>query len=549
MINHFFNFFFHLYIFGSFATRPDSDKTNGLIKNPNTLCSKCASTTGLKTLFCPDGTYVYGFQVLYSTGYGIISLVFECRKPIYDIYTSKWTTTDSQIIKFPDLGPYSVDLSLIESQMTYCNHGNDFIRRCDLRMWCPDTGVDAQGIVEIRMYCSYNDGVQPPSPITDKLADWSGSTYCTAGFVSCGYTLLKNNHMYSNYKYGNIDLEFECCRICDTSEGFFFDSSLKSCEHCDILCKECSGSATNCTQCYNGYSLNDTKFCVPITTTIVLSKEFFNTPYTFSTWSINSGTIQQSSCSNEDLIGGSNVFDKTKYIEKNFSSIPAHFRLIISVHIFKINDWVSGGLQIVVDETVQATLSFTDIQNPLYYDSCFKSSKKIFLIISRKASSLKIRFLPTFTGSGYWGINRFQVFYIPCDGTCLTCSGANANQCTSCASGKFLTAGSMCVSKCSTPYYGDTTTNRCLSICPNNYYMNEDDRLCYNKCPVGKYGNPLTGYCVATCPNEMYGEASINLCKYCDFNCLTCNISAINCIECAFIWLGAAPSCPGPSCI
>lgn len=51
----------------------------------------------------------------------------------------------------------------------------------------------------------------------------------------------------------------------------------------------------------------------------------------------------------------------------------------------------------------------------------------------------------------------------PCHVSCLTCSGALANQCLSCSSGTFLNLNKECVSDCGVGFYGDTSDNKCKS--------------------------------------------------------------------------------------
>lgn len=46
---------------------------------------------------------------------------------------------------------------------------------------------------------------------------------------------------------------------------------------------------------------------------------------------------------------------------------------------------------------------------------------------------------------------------LPCDTSCLTCSGPSNNECTSCATGEILINGV------------------CEEGCPEGYYMNVDD--------------------------------------------------------------------------
>lgn len=540
------------------SSRSDANNFIGFTHLVNALYGvTCNSNTGSQTNYCPDGTYVYGFKVLDYATYGIINIIFDCRQPIYDSSTAQWTTLGAQTISFSDIGTIFSSWSLRDNDMVHCtgNNGKDFVRGYYLRLWCPITLSDAQGIVEIKMQCSYNDIIQPIEPSSSHItASWTGYSYCRPGFVACGYTMSKFHQQANDRVHGAIDIKFECCRICEVSEGFYLDTGSWQCEYCDINCKECSGSASHCTKCYNGYTLSGANTCDPTMPITVEAQNFFNF-FLPSGWSINSGFMFLNICAPYTLMGGDGDFNKNKYVWKTFSGLGSHSAIAIFVQIFKVGDWGTGGMQILVNGVVKKTLSnFVDVPTSLYYkDICdyghyIQNSNKVVIMLSHTSSSIQVKIQPTYTGSGYWAFSRFQLVLLSCDNTCLTCVGPAANQCSSCDTGRFLTIGSTCELICPIPYYGDTSTNECIAQCPDNYYTDNVDRICYNPCPSGKFGDPLTGFCVDTCPDGMFKDIASSLCKYCDFKCLKCDTSASDCIDCAYSWLGVPPSCSLPTC-
>lgn len=548
----------------SFCTRSDLDNTNGLASSPNNLISQCGPTdTASESIYCSEGKYVYGFKVLDANGNGIINIVLDCRVPSYDSSINQWTTQDRETPQFALKG-YFAEMNLRDNGWVYCSgdSGRDFVRGYALKILCPSDLNNRKGVVEIKMRCSFNDEIQSAQPkSTDNSAFWTAYSNCSDGYVACGYTMKK--YCSSVCTYAILDISFECCRICDVSEGFYLTSSLE-CEFCHISCKECSGTATYCTKCHYGFELTASHFCVSIdpTGTILLENLFGESLDKFRTIPFAQNKVfEYKTCSNyliyggyPDLTGNSGMFEK----HINFNQIPSHSYLVILVHFFKIGDWSDkrGSLMLFNSKYY---FPWSNPQSPIYYSSSdcgdgykLQNTKKIEIVFPHGYSFLILTFQQydiLDTGYiAYWGISRLQIIAFGCHSTCLTCTGLAANECTSCSSGFFLSS-STCVAECDSSQYGDPTTNKCVTSCPDNYFINRYDRKCYKICPNSTYGNRITRYCVDFCPDKMYGNDINFLCLYCDFNCETCSKNAENCLNCKFSWLEQAPKCQNPTCI
>lgn len=166
---------------------------------------------------------------------------------------------------------------------------------------------------------------------------------------------------------------------------------------------------------------------------------------------------------------------------------------------------------------------------------------------------------------------------LPCDSTCLSCSGPNPTNCLSCGADRFFKPDTFdCLTACPTQnYYTDLAQRRCLpchvdclectagsntscSICANSFFLYVDStQLCSATCnpagffPMGSpnrcfrchpfctacsgalstqcsaclvpyFHQPDTTSCLEVCPVERYYIDGYN-CLRCHEFCLTCS--------------------------
>ncbi len=263
-------FFFFFYIFHTIlSVRPDLDNSLRRTEENIYIGDTCTGTfDSSNVVYCADNTWAYGFKLAYyktsSVDYGVLNIVLDCRGQTYDATNQVWSTTTSQIAQYSNMG-YFGGLALKYTSFVYCNgdNGRDFIRGSNLRMWCPFTLIEnPQGICEVHMNCWIGDELVSDLATTH-AASWTGYSLCMMGTVVCGYTM--NYKSTIGTSFGAIDIQLECCIICDVLNGFYFTAE-NICEHCDINCAECFGTATFCTKCFTGFTLSSSNTC---TTTLL----------------------------------------------------------------------------------------------------------------------------------------------------------------------------------------------------------------------------------------------------------------------------------------
>ena len=110
-----------------------------------------------------------------------------------------------------------------------------------------------------------------------------------------------------------------------------------------------------------------------------------------------------------------------------------------------------------------------------------------------------------------------------CEGTCATCFGGLSTNCLSCSGGlHYYEVDHTCISACPSPYFAESSTNKCYKTCPvistTTYFGRNSSRTC----------NPT---CLTT--NE-WPDPSDRICRTCHSECLTCDgLSNSNCLTCA----------------
>ncbi|CAD8162475.1 unnamed protein product [Paramecium octaurelia] len=174
-----------------------------------------------------------------------------------------------------------------------------------------------------------------------------------------------------------------------------------------------------------------------------IEKNWFETD-NFNTdgWSLNTlQALAYSNCVKIQVMGEIGQFTGTKELQKQYTSLDPHFKVILQVQVWKFDVWNANSFQIVIDGQVLATELFN---NDEVTQLCGDSSggeklKNIEITFSHTSDSMLIKMksdLILTTGS--WGVRAFRLFLGKCYEKCLTCSGPNYDNCLSCKTGYFL---------------------------------------------------------------------------------------------------------------
>ena len=102
----------------------------------------------------------------------------------------------------------------------------------------------------------------------------------------------------------------------------------------------------------------------------------------------------------------------------------------------------------------------------------------------------------------------------PCDTSCSKCTGSLSTQCSACKSGYFLQPSSTtCLNSCpSTGYFKDTTNHVCLPCDQSCLTCTGPSFSDCPSCATGYYLQPSSTSCMATCPDGHYQNSTFNTC-------------------------------------
>ncbi|CAB1448387.1 unnamed protein product [Pleuronectes platessa] len=116
-----------------------------------------------------------------------------------------------------------------------------------------------------------------------------------------------------------------------------------------------------------------------------------------------------------------------------------------------------------------------------------------------------------------------------CHPSCESCSGDGMNQCSTCATGQFLTTQRTCVSKCPGGFFASRLSGVCAA-CPPGCLQCADAHRCTRCLSTRKA--PLflqDGQCVQQC---VRGYPAGQVCRGCAAGCASCGRNATHCLGC-----------------
>ena len=450
----------------------------------------------------------------------------ECRTPCPDGFWGDTSTRKCKACHNSASSPFTCKTCTAgsSSSCTSCNDGT-FLYGGQCLASCPN-------------------GYWEDTSINECMPCWSGSgpTFFTCATCSGG--------AYTNCKSCNApaflypDSEGECRTPCP--DGFWGDTSSRTCKPCwssassPFTCKTCTtGSSSSCTSCnvgsflYGGECLvscpdgywadESTQICQPC----------YNNP---------DGSATQQACATCSGPEGTNCltcFAGTYYFSVDMSCLstcpPGYYADDSPYPDNLCRQCYQNDPSISLDGTC-ATCSGPDSNQCLTCNgSWYLDSTTGKCVDSCPAGYIAVSSTPNICQRCYQHNPTISL-----DGTCATCSGPDSNQCLTCADFWYL----------------DSTTGRCVNVCPDGYFGASSNNTCqqcyqapspssaYQSCDkcIGETNKDCTSCssgaflfqedqaCLSICPDRYWGDTTTNTCQPCYSNSTGPNYSCATCV-------------------
>lgn len=405
-------------------------------------------------VFCPSGTYIIGFQTKMSCSYyGTINTKVFCSNPIGGSISSILSFDDS-VTTWDGYGVWS-------AQKLCSPTSNNFVIGYAFQSDCCGY-YDDLAVNDMNFFCA--NGMVVNTLDGCNFGTWTSNSYCSVGSAACGFVLQFYPDAGIVDDLAVTDMKMYCCTICKTDNGFYWSSANK-CNFCHRSCKTCQGPLeTDCLSCFLSDSLVDGKCIHPEMSSYIEIVQALDNNSFISQNLIEYGWISNVAnfvydC-NEWHIAGR--FASGDYLEVNLISLFPHYKARVKFRFFKIDDWnLKNGLLFIdnVQQSIVPIQALSSDQDPLYFgNQCggAKPEDSIFVdyIFAHVSSSVNIKFtsnLDSDSSVHSWGIRDISFGIFKCDTSCLTCSGPNSNECTSCYNGMTPTISNKC--DCGTNQY------------------------------------------------------------------------------------------------
>jgi len=342
---------------------------------------------------------------------------------------------------------------------------------------------------------------------------------CDISCINCTTTISTCSSCNTSGGYYNSDDFLNTCYK-TAPIGYIFDNTVNKYVKCDISCKSCSTSKTNCSEC-NTASLYYPK--VDATSTCILKTASPN-GYFF-----NSNTNQHEKC---DISCLTCVDSLKKCLTCNNSggyyntdSKPNDCLNICPDGYFldsTIKKYVLCDASCKTCATSKTSCNLCNTDNNYF----------------PKTDDTKTCILKSNSPYGYYfdiGTNKHE----KCDISCLTCVDS-LKKCLTCNnSGGYYNTDSKpndCLNTCPDGYLLDTTVKKyvlCDASCKTCTNSSTNCNLCNNNSLYFPKSDE-TNKCIlkSNAPNGYYFDSSTNKHEKCDVSCLTCVTSATNCLGC-----------------
>ena len=298
-----------------------------------------------------------------------------------------------------------------------------------------------------------------------------------------------------------VEINNTCLENCDPLPNTYADLINRVCVQCDQECINCTGTATNCTQCRN---LRENGECIPSCSTTNYQNGFECLPCNSN---CKTNDVNGSICS-----GPTNVYG-LEFNGCNECRLYA-FESVNSTNITSNYSCVSacvGGYPetnaILSPECNPCDLACTSCTGPLIRD-CETDACTFFL---QENSQQCVLSCPNDTQ-----YSPAERLCRNCDSNCIGCTGDTSEDCTEC---RFFRRGTDCVTSCRNNEY-ITNSNEC-DLCDELCDTCSVSRDNCTSCSTAAFYENGSLVCLDACPPGYYRAINIS--------CLTCNIECINC--------------------
>ncbi|KAL4510139.1 hypothetical protein ABPG72_010332 [Tetrahymena utriculariae] len=245
---------------------------------------------------------------------------------------------------------------------------------------------------------------------------------------------------------------------------------------------------------------------------MLFAREFLNSSDTVTGWTYTNKVL----CQGQLIEANKMVYmlnSNQKTSSKTYTNLPSHFRFELRID-FLVVDIPYGNVSFQADGLALASYNFYSPGSDLAICGD-ASTQDIFERVQYKKShtlsSLTITIKHNLGSQSMLGITDLQIFLDTCHPFCQQCSGPDSNNCTACASGQTLTAGT-----CTCPGSQIMQNGSCVSSCAPPQIASGNicvDDPCQISCTTCSQSTPkqctkcsgsyrlFNGNCIAQCPS------------------------------------------------
>ncbi|CAK67494.1 unnamed protein product (macronuclear) [Paramecium tetraurelia] len=142
-------------------------------------------------------------------------------------------------------------------------------------------------------------------------------------------------------------------------------------------------------------------------------------------------------CASIGLVGGSINLAPNDKLEKIFTNLHPHYKMVLKLQLWKIDSWDNENFVLEVDGQIY---NQTILRSAGSYQICGSSGQEqiinIEITLSHHQSECKITMRTnnnSITKNAYWGIRAFNLYLAKCITGCDQCLGPLITQCTECS--------------------------------------------------------------------------------------------------------------------